>query len=453
MNIYLINLENMFENIKKILDDNNTKMAKYKKVKIPEIVNYEDEKYLLETVIDRDDSDTPKLFLYDKENGNIELEKEVTLKGVKYKAIKRDNSLIINWTLLFCSSFTEWYLGGKQELLKYIENFIREYVDCSEEFLTIVSHYVLFSYFYKDYQAIPYLRVIWDYWSGKSQLLNVVWKLCYNPMFMNGSASLATTFRVMEKVKWTLIYDEADVKGSDTTNEFIKILNNGYQKWMPVLRAEWDDFEPTAFNVFCPKVIWGRMEFQDKATESRCLSEIMKATKRTDIKEIDSSFYKKAEHIRNMCFAYRLDNLEQNHFNNSYSLEGLEPRLKQILKPILTTVDNEVKAKAIIDKMLQFQEGLVIDRQHSFDGVVFSIIHSSFQWWSPKISLTTIVNEITENPNYYFRNITPRGVGSLLRQSWLHTTRASEWVILEYDKNLNELETIFQRYDLIQKTT
>lgn len=443
----------MFENIKKILDDNNDKMTKSKKVKVPEIVSYEDDKYLLETLIDRDDNDTPKLFLYDKESGDITFEKELSLKWTKYKAIKQDNSLIVNGTLLFCSSFAEWYLWGKQELLQYIKNFIQQYIDCSEEFLVIASHYVLFSYFYKDYQAIPYLRVIWDYGSGKSQLLNVVWKLCYNPMVMNGSASLATTFRVMEKVKWTLIYDEADVKGSDTTNDFIKILNNGYQKWMPVLRAEWDEFEPTAFNVFCPKVIGGRMEFQDKATESRCLTEIMKATKRTDIKEINNEFLKKAEHIRNMCFSYKLAHLEKGHFNSSYNLEGLEPRLKQILKPLLTTVDNTEEAKRVIDKMLQFQEGLVIDRQHSFDWVVFNIIHESFQWWSPKIGLTTIVSEITENPNYYFRSITPRAVGSLLRQNGLHMSRASEWMILEYDKNLNELELIFQRYSFLQEAT
>jgi hypothetical protein len=276
----------MFNNIKSLLSDNNTDIKEYTKtrkkgwtLKIPEIVSYEDDKYLLETLIDSDDNNTPKLFLYDKENWNIEIESVVEMNWQKYKAINKEHSLITNWTLLFCSKISEWYLWSKQELLKYIKKFIYKYVDCSEEYLTIASNYVLFTYFYKNYEVLPYLRVIWDYWSWKSQLLKTIWKICYNPMFLSGSASLATTFRVMEKVRGTLIYDEADMSWSDTTNDFIKILNNGYQKWVPVLRSEWDDFEPRAFNVFCPKIIGWRMEFQDKATESRCLTEIMKPTK------------------------------------------------------------------------------------------------------------------------------------------------------------------------------
>ena len=154
-----------------------------------------------------------------------------------------------------------------------------------------------------------------------------------------------------------------------------------------------------------------------------------------------------------MCFAYKLAHLGKNNFDNSYDLKGLEPRMKQILKPLLTTVDNTDEAKKIINKMLQFQEGLITDRQHSLDGVVFHIINKSFLSWSHKISLTTIVNEIIENVNYYFRNITPRAIGSLLRQNGLFISRASEGMALEYDKNLNELEVIFQRYDFIQKTT
>jgi hypothetical protein len=35
--------------------------------------------------------------------------------------------------------------------------------------------------------------------------------------------------------------------------------------------------------VFCPKIIGGRMEFRDKATESRCLTNIMKRSTRENI--------------------------------------------------------------------------------------------------------------------------------------------------------------------------
>lgn len=76
---------------------------------------------------------------------------------------------------------------------------------------------------------------------------------------------------MMEKVKGTLILDEADLRFSDTTNEIIKMLNNGFQKGNPIMRACGEDFEPQVYDVYCPKIIGGRMKFRDEATESRCI--------------------------------------------------------------------------------------------------------------------------------------------------------------------------------------
>lgn len=443
----------MFDNIKNLIHNNSEEMSEYNKSrkagwksKVQEIVSFEDDKYLLETIVDREDNNTPKLFLYDKETEGFEIEKKLDFNGEKYEAISRNNSLVQNGTLLFCSNFAEGYLWNKQELLKYIKKFIYKYVDCSEEFLVIICNYVLLTYFYKDYQVLPYLRVIWDYGSWKSQLLNTIWKICYNPMCLNGSASLATTFRIMEMVKGTLVYDEADMKGSDTTHEFIKILNNGYQKWMSVLRSEWDDFNPRSFNVFWPKIIGGRMEFQDKATESRCLTEIMKPTKRQDIKKIDNDFYKEAEHIRNMCFAYKLDNIWKNIFDNSYILEWLEPRIKQILEPLLSVVDDKDEAEMIIQKMHTFQNALISDRQYSLDGIVFKIIKDCMERGGDKVHIKSIADEINLNDEYYFRNITPRGIWSLLRQNGFSTSRDSTGMFIDFNSNKQLLENIFERY-------
>lgn len=46
----------------------------------------------------------------------------------------------------------------------------------------------------------------------------------------NGGISVSALFRVLNTIEGTLVFDEADIRQSDTTNDMIKILNNGFQK-------------------------------------------------------------------------------------------------------------------------------------------------------------------------------------------------------------------------------
>jgi hypothetical protein len=104
------------------------------------------------------------------------------------------------------------------------------------------------------------------------------------------------------------VLDEADFQFSDTTNEIIKLLNNGFAKGNPILRADGDNFEPRAYDVYCPKIIGGRFEFRDKATESRCINEVMKRTQRTDIPlNLTETFDRESESLRNKLYQFRYD--------------------------------------------------------------------------------------------------------------------------------------------------
>lgn len=61
----------------KELSTNNEKASedeskKKDKIKVIEVVTYEDNKYIFETQIDRKDNDTPKILIYNKDNKEIE---------------------------------------------------------------------------------------------------------------------------------------------------------------------------------------------------------------------------------------------------------------------------------------------------------------------------------------------------------------------------------------------
>src|SRR2546428_12703531 len=77
-------------------------------------------------------------------------------------------------------------------------------------------------------------------------------------------------------MRGTLIVDEGDFRFSDEKGELVKILNNGNGRGFPVLRSEavsGREFSPRAYTVFGPKLIATRGYFQDRALESRCLTE------------------------------------------------------------------------------------------------------------------------------------------------------------------------------------
>src|SRR6185369_5606819 len=136
----------------------------------------------------------------------------------------------------------------------------------------------LFSWIYDGFNELPYLRLRGDPGSGKTRFLLTVGSLCYKPMFASGASSVSPLFRIIDAFRGTLIIDEGDFRMSDEKAEIVKILNNGNARGFPVLRTEVTrqrEFNPTAYHVFGPKIVATRGYFEDKALESRCLTEEM----------------------------------------------------------------------------------------------------------------------------------------------------------------------------------
>ena len=429
-------------------------MSKKASVKSPKtkIFTEENENHIIQAIYD---DNKMSLFKYSREGETFEEKCQVlesieqmwqTLYPIDYhNSFIKSDSIKLFW-------LPEEY-DSKYDLLCEIQEYIQTYVDCSDEFLLITSYYVLMTYCYRNFQEIPYLRILWDYGSGKSRFLKVVGSICYNAIQMNGSASTASIFRIMDVVGWTFIFDEADFRGSDTTNDIVKILNNGFQKWQCVFRADWDDLSPRAFNVFCPKIIGGRQEFSDKAVESRCLSEVMKQTKRKDIGELDDKFYEKSQELRNKLFKYKLDIAWQKTTLIKYDLSWLEPRLKQILKPILSLIDEwlEDHGKQIINFMLLKQNELTRDRQMSLDWVILKILSEWFLWeQSEKVALATIVGFIKDIDDYKQSRITSRTVSGILKQYWIYNLkRTAEWMNVDYIVDRQPIEDALRKFELL----
>ncbi len=186
------------------------------------------------------------------------------------------NALVEHEVVRFPSKLEEY--ENEASLVEEVRSYIHRYVDLSESFELIAAYYVLFSWVYDAFNELPYLRVRGDYGTGKTRFLNIVGSITYKPIFGSGASTVSPIFHLLDQFSGTLVIDEADFRFSDEKADLVKILNNGNVRGFPVLRSiahQNGEFSPRAFRVFGPKIIASRGSYDDRALESRFITEDM----------------------------------------------------------------------------------------------------------------------------------------------------------------------------------
>src|SRR5262249_38803310 len=150
----------------------------------------------------------------------------------------------------------------------------------------------------------------------------------------------------------TLVIDEGDFRQSDEKADIVKILNNGNARGFPVLRSEilqTKEINPQAFAVFGPKLVATRSAFDDRALESRCLTEAMGGRKlRDDIPlNLPASHKEEALSLRNKLLLFRFRNLGKERNLAELADRSIEPRLAQVFAPLMSVVDDPLVQERI----------------------------------------------------------------------------------------------------------
>src|SRR5947208_4089479 len=276
-----------------------------------------------------------------------------------------NNNLIKNEVVLLPSQPEEY--GSEEGLLDEIQSFIHRYVDVSPLFEKIASYYVLFSWVYDGFNELPYLRLRGDPGSGKTRFLLTVGSLCYKPIFASGASTVSPLFRIIDAFRGTLIIDEGDFRLSDEKAEIIKILNNCNAKGFPVLRSEASktrEFNPRAYTVFGPKIVATRGFFEDKALESRCLTEAMGQTGLRDDVPINLPPQHKEEALplRNKLLLFRFHKLRRAGVREDLVDRTIEPRLNQIFVPLLSIIDDPNAREDLRELARKYNREMIADR-------------------------------------------------------------------------------------------
>jgi len=308
--------------------------------------------------------------------------------------------------------------GTTEDLEKEIESFIKAWLDVSEEYRQKATWYIMLSWIVDRLHTIPYLRALGDYGTGKTRFLDVIGGICYKPMYVGGAVKSAPIYRIIDLWRGTTIFDEFTLHKSDEKEDIIQILNNGYERGKCVLRCDTNNVEKVrAFDPFGAKILASRSGFDDKALESRCITEIMKSTGRNDIPcFLTEQFYEKRQELQNKLLMYRLRNLDKIKIDESINIDfgNILPRIKQSMMPftVLFQYDNE-RLQSFIRYAKEYNKKIIEENATSLDGLIVNAFLQLKENSEPYISSNDIANKIVNDGHY--KELNPRVVGKHLR--------------------------------------
>lgn len=267
-------------------------------------------------------------------------------------------------------------IPAAETLFEEIKSHLAKYIDAPEKDIELFSYYVLFTWFYLKVDVLPYLRLLADTGKGKSRIRKVVGDICFYPVYVGGSSSFSGMFRYNEQWHGTLIIDEADIQGGEE-NKFIKYLNLGFEKGQPfILTDKQNPKKQEFFDPFSPKIIAMRKNFNDDATEGRCLSISPHELTNKDIPIVlPPEYEQETEKIRNKIALFTMKNWSEVDGSKmiSYADLGLEARLQQLAMPL--SIIFQVWAdgdKKFREYMKYRQEEIKKDRSESWSGSIFN---------------------------------------------------------------------------------
>ncbi|WP_271586818.1 hypothetical protein [Bradyrhizobium sp. CCBAU 53415] len=362
-----------------------------------------------------------------------------------------DNNLITNEVVLLPSEPRSY--ESEQQLLTEIIDFIHRYADLSSAFEQVAGHYVLLSWVYDAFNDLPYLRLRGDFGTGKTRSLLTIGSLCYKPFFASGASTVSPIFHTLDAFRGTLIFDEADFRFSDERSEIVKILNNGNVRGMPVLRTIMNrqrEFNPRAFHVFGPKIVATRGRYEDRALESRFITEETGTRRlRDDIPiNLPPTFKDEARELRNKLLLYRFRRRHEIKLDPSLVDPTLEPRINQIMLPLLSVVNDRRLQDTLRGAAKIAQDSIIAERGLLMEAQVLEVLMeqmlSSTRSVVPVAEVTS--GMIRRYGAEYERPLTNRWIGSILRKKLNLLTYKFHGVYVVPMAEREKTEMLCQRY-------
>jgi hypothetical protein len=322
-------------------------------------------------------------------DGHLEDRLERVMIGKQKYCPMPANNIIRKRVILLPTQMVE--LRDEQQLLFSIKAHNEKYFDfgADKTFEQLCMIYPLFTYLARQFRTVPYLRALGDYGTGKSRLLKTLGPICFQPIMTNAGSSASSLFRILDLFTGsTLVLDEADFSNSDESSMIAKILNGGNEKGQPILRSEKNamgNFDAAAFDVFGPKVLGMRQDFQDQATASRCLTKEMLPIMPHPRIPLDlppvEMYERECLGIRNALFTYMMHNLAKDCQVDLNAVDrAMDSRTAQVTVSLLTVMKSEGGRDLVREYLKNVTEERRGERYATFTARVLEGILRAWAW-------------------------------------------------------------------------
>jgi len=367
----------------------NKNKKEKKELKFTSLYINEKKKIFAEQVFNEGES---KFCIYNFKDESITYENEIIDEDITYNPITDEE--VFKGAVLLPSKAEEY--ESDEKLDNEIKIYINKWLDIPTDALQFALWNIKRSWVFEKFHTLNYLRAMGDTGMGKSRFLDTLGYIHYKPIATSGATTSAPVFRIINKWHGTLIMDEADFTKSDENQDIIKIINQGYEKGKFVMRCDKEDNNKiNFFDPYCPKILATRRSFYDKATESRCITQIMEGTNRQDIPlNLNESFWDETLKIRNKLLLWRFRNYYKISTIKeiSHDMDDLEPRVKQIVSSFISLFGHDKKQMNQFEIFIKnHQEDIIEERKNSFEGSIVDAIHSLYKEGKMDISYADII--------------------------------------------------------------
>ena len=238
-----------------------------------------------------------------------------------------------------------------------------KYIEVEDEVLSLLSVYTIATYFFRAFNTFPYLYICGPRQSGKTKLLGLLARLCYNAIStVNLSAS--ALFRMVNDFGCTLIIDESEyLRDMERKSEIQMLLLAGYKKdTSNVMRVEGEERKAVRiFNVFGPKVM-ASINYPNDVLLDRCIVvNMLRGVSQKINLEPSETFQETRDKLYLLLFT-RFDEVYEMRNRDDFDNPLLVARERELWRPLLVVASwigqymdegERAKLQADLDKLIE----------------------------------------------------------------------------------------------------
>ena len=157
-----------------------------------------------------------------------------------------------------------------------------------------------------------------------------------------------------------------------------------------------------------------------------------------------------AEEIRNKLLMWRLKNYFSPVVHREDLIEGIHPRLNQIVIPLLSIIEDDASRERLKAFIIEYNGELTADRGLSWESdIVFAILKLEHESFGHEITVKEIAKTVNEQIDDGEETLTARKVGWYLRKRLqLKPYRRNRGYVLSFKQNRQKLDFWKERYGI-----